>query len=290
MSVKECLKRAVIYIVKGVPIKKVTTSIVQIAPNELLKGRVALLTGGKSGIGFAIANAFLKSGASVVITGRNESRIQDSCKKLLQNKDFQNRIFGVVMDNTDVAEFETCFQKILSLLDGRNVDILINNAGIRGGHIATVTEADYDMILDTNLKAVFFLSRLVGKYMKENKITGNILNIISSSGLRPAASAYTLSKWGVRGLTLGLAKSLIPYDIVVNGLAPGPTATPMLMKDGSEEIGHTSNPLGRYAMPEEIANMAVVLTSGMGRTVVGDIVYMTGGAGIITFDDMDYKF
>jgi 3-oxoacyl-[acyl-carrier protein] reductase len=126
--------------------------------------------------------------------------------------------------------------------------------------------------------------------MKENKITGNILNIISSSGLRPAASAYTLSKWGVRGLTLGLAKSLIPYDIVVNGLAPGPTATPMLMKDGSEEIGHTSNPLGRYAMPEEIANMAVVLTSGMGRTVVGDIVYMTGGAGIITFDDMDYKF
>ena len=270
--------------------KKVTTSIVQIAPNELLKGRVALLTGGTSGIGFAIANAFLKSGASVVITGRNESRIQDSCKKLLQNKDFQNRIFGVVMDNTDVAEFETCFQKILSLLDGRNVDILINNAGIRGGHIATVTEADYDMILDTNLKAVFFLSRLVGKYMKENKITGNILNIISSSGLRPAASAYTLSKWGVRGLTLGLEKSLIPYDIVVNGLAPGPTATPMLMKDGSEEIGHTSNPLGRYARPEEIANMAVVLTSGMGRTVVGDIVYMTGGAGIITFDDMDYKF
>lgn len=290
MSVKECLKRAVIYIVKGVPVKKVTTSIVQIAPNELLKGRVALLTGGTSGIGFAIANAFLKSGASVVITGRNESRIQDSCKKLLQNKDFQNRIFGVVMDNTDVAGFETCFQNILSLLDGRNVDILINNAGIRGGHIATVTEADYDMILDTNLKAVFFLSRLVGKYMKENKITGNILNIISSSGLRPAASAYTLSKWGVRGLTLGLAKSLIPYDIVVNGLAPGPTATPMLMKDGSEEIGHTSNPLGRYAMPEEIANMAVVLTSGMGRTVVGDIVYMTGGAGIITFDDMDYKF
>lgn len=254
------------------------------------EGPSCIITGGTSGIGFAIANAFLKSGASVVITGRNESRIQDSCNKLLQNKDFQNRIFGVVMDNTDVAGFETCFQKILSLLDGRNVDILINNAGIRGGHIATVTGADYDMILDTNLKAVFFLSRLVGKYMKENKITGNILNIISSSGLRPATSAYTLSKWGVRGLTLGLAKSLIPYDIVVNGLAPGPTATPMLMKDGSEEIGHTSNPLGRYAMPEEIANMAVVLTSGMGRTVVGDIVYMTGGAGIITFDDMDYKF
>ena len=99
--------------------KKSHNIYVQIAPNELLKGRVALLTGGTSGIGFAIANAFLKSGASVVITGRDESRIQDSCKKLLQNKDFQNRIFGVVMDNTDVAEFETCFQKILSLLDGR---------------------------------------------------------------------------------------------------------------------------------------------------------------------------
>lgn len=144
-------------------------------------------------------------------------------------------------------------------------------------------------MLDTNLKGTAFLSRTVARYMIENKIQGNILNIASSSSLRPAISAYTLSKWGIRGLTLGLAKALIPYGIVVNGIAPGPTATPMLLPDGGEDIGNDTLPGGRYAMPEEIANMAVVLVSGMGRTVVGDIVYMTGGAGLITFEDMNYR-
>ena len=250
-----------------------------------LDNKVAIITGGNAGVGKEIAKLFASEGAKVVISARRQQVLEEAAKEI---EAAGGTVLCVPTDISKVDDVKNLVSKTVETFG--QLDILINNAGIRGGHIATVTEADYDMILDTNLKAVFFLSRLVGKYMKDNKITGNILNIISSSGLRPATSAYTLSKWGVRGLTLGLAKSLIPYDIVVNGLAPGPTATPMLMKDGSEEIGHTSNPLGRYAMPEEIANMAVVLTSGMGRTVVGDIVYMTGGAGIITFDDMDYKF
>lgn len=151
------------------------------------------------------------------------------------------------------------------------------------------TEEVYDAVLDTNLKGTFFLSQFVGKYMKENNIKGNILNIASSSSLRPAVSAYTLSKWGVRGLTLGLAKALAPYGITVNGLAPGPTATPMLMKDTSN-ITNNRIPLGRYVKPEEIANMAVFLVSEMGRSIIGDIVYMTGGAGVVTYEDMGYDF
>lgn len=126
--------------------------------------------------------------------------------------------------------------------------------------------------------------------MKENKVEGNILNVGSSSCLRPATSAYTLSKWGIRGLTLGLAKSLAPYGITVNGIAPGPTATPMLLEDSQSNITNNSNPIGRYVLPEEIANMAVVLVSSMGRTIVGDMIYMTGGAGIITYDDINYSF
>ena len=118
---------------------------------------------------------------------------------------------------------------------------------------------------------------MIGKYMKENQIRGNILNIASSSSLRPAVSAYTLSKWGLRGLNMGLAKALSPYGITVNGLAPGPTATDKI-------------PLKRYIMPEEIANMAVFLVSDMGRSIIGDIVYMTGGAGVVTYEDMNYKF
>lgn len=107
--------------------------------------------------------------------------------------------------------------------------------------------------------------------MISNQIKGNILNIASSSSLRPANSAYTISKWGIRGLTSGLAKSLAPYGITVNGVAPGPTATPMLLKEDIHNISHPNLPAGRYVLPEEIANMALFLVSDMGRMVVGDM-------------------
>ena len=171
-----------------------------------------------------------------------------------------------------------------------HIDILVNNAGVLGASMPNATEEAFDKVIDTNLKGVFFLSQLFGGYLKANKVEGNILNVGSSSCLRPATSAYTLSKWGIRGLTLGLAKSLAPYGVTVNGIAPGPTATPMLLKDGQGNITNKGNPIGRYALPEEIANMAVVLVSPMGRTIVGDMVYMTGGAATVTYDDMDYTF
>lgn len=288
MSVKKYVKRVGRYLLKGLPVNHITTNIVTIAPNELLKGRKALVTGGTSGIGYAIASAFLRSGASVVITGRTEHRLDDSIKKLAEeNPSAKDRISFVVMDNKDVGSFRTLFDSHPTL---KETDILVNNAGVLGGDISIATEEDYDNILDTNLKGTFFLSQLVARNMKDRGIKGNILNIASSSSLRPATSAYTLSKWGIRGLTLGLSKVLAPYGITVNGLAPGPTATPMLIKGEITEITHDDLPIGRYAMPEEIANMAVVLTSGMGRMVVGDIVYMTGGAGLITLDDTYYQF
>lgn len=288
MSVKKYIKRVGRYLLKGLPVNHITTNIVTIAPNELLKGRKALITGGTSGIGYAIASAFLRSGASVTITGRTEHKLDDSIKKLAEeNPSAKDRISFVVMDNKEVGSFKTLFDSHPIL---KETDILVNNAGVLGGDISIATEEYYDSILDTNLKGTFFLSQLVARNMKERGIRGNILNIASSSSLRPATSAYTISKWGIRGLTLGLAKVLAPYGITVNGLAPGPTATPMLIKGEITEITHDDLPVGRYAMPEEIANMAVVLTSGMGRMVIGDIVYMTGGAGLITLDDTYYQF
>ena len=170
------------------------------------------------------------------------------------------------------------------------IDILVNNAGVNGQGMPNATEEEYDKILDTNLKGVFFLSQMFGKYFIQNGIKGNILNIASASSLRPATSAYSLTKWGVRGLTLGLAKALGKEGITVNGIAPGPTATPMMLKSEETNMNLESIPLGRYIMPEEVANMAVILVSDMGRSIMGELVFMTGGAGNLTFDDVCYSF
>lgn len=293
MSVKSKIKGGIKFILNNIPARKFNVQVVNLAPNELLKGRVALITGGTSGIGFHMAKAFLRSGAAVIITGRSEERLRRACADLNEGGTYTDSLFSIMMDNTEVRFFEERFQEALGKIRAKGygqIDILVNNAGVLGASMPNATEEEFDKVIDTNLKGVFFLSQLVGKYMKENKIESNILNVGSSSSLRPATSAYTLSKWGIRGMTLGLAKSLAPYGITVNGIAPGPTATPMLLKDGLDNITNNGNPIGRYALPEEIANMAVVLVSPMGRTIVGDMIYMTGGAGVVTYDDIDYSF
>lgn len=290
MSVKTYLKRGLTFILKGTPIKHVMANVTTLAPNSLLLGRTALITGGTSGIGYEIAKSFVNAGASVIITGRSIERVNKAVKQLYSEISDGGGIYGVGMNIRNTEELKKRFDEVIKIA-GNPIDILVNNAGVLGCNFYDGVESDYDAILDTNLKGTFFLSQLVAHYMKDNHIKGNILNVASSSSLRPAASAYTLSKWGIRGLTLGLAKTLAPYDIVVNGIAPGPTATPMLMPNGVvEDISFKTNPTGRYALPEEIANMAVILVSNMGRMVVGDIVYMTGGAGLITFDDINYQF
>jgi len=290
MSLKKYVKRGLEYVFSGVPIKQVYSDVRVLGPSEMLANRNAVVTGGTSGIGMEIAKAFVRAGAEVVITGRNKDKLEDACRQI-ENCTERGKVKGIVMNNIQISKFPSCIEEILSLFDSHKIDILVNNAGLVGGDIRECTEAEYDSILDTNLKGSFFLAQIVGKYMKENNIHGNILNIGSSSCLRPAVSAYTLSKWGIRGLTLGLAKDLAPYSITVNGIAPGPTATPMLMKeDVKDDISFATNPIGRFALPEEIANMAVFLTSEMGRTIVGDMIYMTGGAGLITFDDVPYIF
>ena len=288
MNIKRFVKKSLKVIFAKRPIY-VTANVVEAAPSELLKGRCALITGGTSGIGYAIAKAFLNSGATVIITGRNQARLDNACASL----GCDGRVYACMLDNRDVNSFENVFHSMLDRIRSGGVgqiDVLVNNAGVLGASMPNADEETYDAVLDTNLKGVFFLSQLVGKYYRDNHIKGNILNVASSSSLRPAISAYTLSKWGIRGLTLGLAKSLAPYGITVNGVAPGPTATPMLLREGEKNIHHDRIPLGRYVMPEEIANMAVFLTSDMGRSILGDIVYMTGGAGVFSLDDMNYTF
>ena len=290
MGLKQYIKRGVKFILHGVPERKVYAQVSYLAPSEMLKDRTALVTGGTSGIGYEVAKAYINAGARVVITGRNEEKVKKACEAINKEVSRKGNIFGIVMNNTDVKSMPSKLQDIERVLGTGHIDILVNNAGVVGGEVKDCTEELYNTILDTNLKGTFFLSKLVARYWVDNQIEGNILMMGSSSSLRPATSAYTLTKNALYGFTKGLAKVLAPHGITVNGLAPGPTATPMTMPNGVRDEISFPNPLGRFVMPGEIANMAVFLVSNMGRSIIGDMVFMTGGSGIVTFDDVKYSF
>lgn len=276
-------------IIRRLPIHRVSPRIVEMSQNELLTGRTALVTGGTGGIGYEIAKSFVKAGAHVVITGRTQAKIDKVVAELRQATE-TDRIEGIEFNMKDVKSIPEFWERLVNLVPSHKIDILVNNAGVTGDHFSTTTEDQYDNILDTNLKGVYFLCQRMGQYMIDNKIHGNILNIASSSSIRPANSAYGVSKWGVRGLTEGLGRTLAPHDIVVNAIAPGQTVTNMMVGVSKDNIYHPTNLIKRYVLPCEIANMAVILVSDMGRTIIGDTIYMTGGSGNVTNEDLPYDF
>lgn len=280
MGIKKQLKRGVQEVLRYIPGKKAVNT--PVLYGELIKDRTALITGGSSGIGYEIARAFLRNGADVIITGRNSIKLEAATKEL--NEEFTGRnIHYFVMDNTDIATFAEAFDKITNVIS-KKVDILVNNAGVvNKTSFGNAEECDYDTVMNTDLKGPYFLTQVVVEYMIKNKIQGNILNISSSSSIRPALSPYHFAKWSMRGFTMGLAKELCQYGITVNGLAPGPTATEMLVSD--DNINRPTSPVGRYATPEEIANLAVVLVSDLGKMIVGETIMATGGCGNLTVDD-----
>ena len=275
--------------IKTITFKKIPVEIPTLY-GEVLKGKVAVVTGGTTGIGFEIAKAFIHNGASVIITGRDSERIANAVVKLKKEIGNSENMFvcGEVLDNTMTTQIEDRWKQILSHIENKHIDILVNNAGvISKTHFGKTDEKDYNLVMETNLKGTYFLSEIVSNYMIENGIKGNILNISSSSALRPAVSAYSMAKSAIHGLTLGMAKKLSPYGIVVNSIAPGPTATRMLQSDNIININRMSSPSERYATASEIANLAVIMVSDMSKMLNGDTMYATGGCGLLTFDDYD---
>lgn len=249
---------------------------VPVLQGDLLKGRRALITGGTSGIGFSIAEAFLAAGADVIITGRDEGRLHDAVERLSP----QGNVVSVVLNNDHPESFSAGLDAC------GDFDILVNNAGrVGGGRIGSLDVDDYDRTMDTNLRGPVFLSQEVARRWIRRQVKGNILNICSASSLRPGYSPYILSKWGLRALTVGMARQLAKFGIVVNGLAPGPTSTARFMEGKGDGIERRRIPAGRLVTEKEVAGLAVVMVSGLARMVVGDVLYVTGGCGVTTVDD-----
>lgn len=273
LSLKSTIKNFIYFLKqeKKVPIPQ------PINCQKVLSGKTALITGGSGGLGFAFAKAFREAGCSVIIAGTNQNKLI-KCQRILGQD-----VSIIVIDINDVSSLENKVKEAEKLSPNEKIDILVNSAGLnKAQSFFDVQEFDYDRIMDVNAKGTFFMCQAMAKYMINNKIKGHILNVSSSSALRPAWTPYEISKWAINGFTKGLADVLLPYDIIVNAIAPGPTATPMLNKKEGDSIDNVNNLIGRFEMPSEIANLAVFMVSDMGNLIVGDTVYISGGSGVIS--------
>lgn len=262
----------------AVKTEKITKVLVPIDRDKILEGKNAIIVGGTGGIGTAIATRLAASGCNVIITGRTEVKAQHIADEIGYG------VKGTSFDITNITQIETRINDIAKKFDNGSIDILVNAAGI----ICTkkfldISEKDWDSVMDANIKGIYFTSQAVAKHMISKQIKGHILNISSASSLRHASGPYQISKWALNGFTKGLADELLPYGIVCNGIAPGPVATPMMGKKEGDTLFNVTNPAGRCASAEEIANLALFLVSSMGELMIGETYLISGGGGNLSY-------
>lgn len=274
------VKKLVRHVISAVKMKNVIPIYQTVKDSGELEGKAALIVGGTGGIGLAIAKSLLSSGCNVVVTGTREESINNALEQLKRVKNGSAKAIRLNVNATD--DFETKIQE--SVRSFGRIDIFINSAGVHTEHVDfwKMTPDEYNRVMDINLKGTYFLCQQIAKYMKANKIHGHILLVSSSRGLEPAWSPYGISKWSVNGLVKGLAELLTSDGIVVNGIAPGSTATPLIGVSSEDTIYSEENKMGRFILPEEVAEVAKLLVSPAGDMIIGEVVPVSGGRG--TFD------
>ena len=246
---------------------------------EISQHKIAIITGGGSGIGFAIAEKFVQNNFRVVIIGRDQQRLENAKNKLGELCD------SFSCDLNDLNEIPKLVSKIIS--KHGQIDILVNNAGINmKKEFTEVTDEEFQKILLTNVTAVFALSREVVKHMLQ-KGKGSIINISSMASQYgiPKVIAYTASKSAIEGMTRAMAVELSPKGIRVNCIAPGFIATDMSAKalNGDSERKQkvmSRTPMGYMGDPVDIANAALYLANGEAKYVTGIVLPVDGGNSI----------
>lgn len=242
-----------------------------------MEGRVAVVTGGRRGIGLAIVEMLTRRGAEVVMGDRT---IDESTKVAeVVAEDCQCRVKALQVDVSNPRSVNTMIDATLKEF-GR-IDILINNAGVtRDTLIMRMTEEDWDMVLDINLKGAWNCCKAVVRPMMKQRF-GRIINIASVSGLAGQAGQtnYSASKAGIVGLTKALAREVASRNITVNAVAPGfiPTALtvdlPQELKDSMMKL----IPLGRWGEPNEVASAVTFLASDEAAYITGQVLSVDGG-------------
>ncbi len=241
---------------------------------DRLAGRTVLVTGAARGIGYAICRRFAAEGARLALTDIDGDGVRNAAATLGPQH------LAATVDVADVTASRACITGLIG--DLGHLDILVNNAGYARYTTAfECTEADWDGMVDVNLKGVFFCAQAVLPHMRDRR-TGNIVNMSSlaaKTGGVAAAPPYGAAKAGVSALTVHLAKVMAPFGVRVNALAPGVIDTDMVRDMASP--GHADMarqiPLGQKGRAEDIANAALFLASDEARHITGEIVDVNGG-------------
>ncbi len=244
-----------------------------------LKGKVGLVTGASRGIGAAMSFALAEAGADMVIAARTLGRWEEEREKIVS--------LGrkCLVCQTDITKTEDIHKMVTTAIrEFGGVDILVNNAGMNIRKKALdLSEAEWDTILNTNLKAYFLCSQVVAREMSQRN-GGTIINIASlrSKIAPPMAPAYTASKGGVSQLTKALAVEWAEYNIRVNAMAPGWTETELTAhyKEKEREIYESirdRTALKRWAVPEDLLGTLIYLASDASEYVTGQTLYVDGG-------------
>lgn len=243
----------------------------------LLKGKVAIVTGGTRGIGFAIVKEFLKEGAIVALCGSRPESAEKAVKALKAEKATWE-VVGISPDLTSYESVKTAFDGVKEKYG--KIDVLVNNAGVSAKEpFDTYTEEMFDATMDLNLKGVYNCSRAVVEGMKAQG-SGVILNTSSMVSIygQPSGVAYPTSKFAVNGFTLSLARELGPFGIRVNAVAPGITNTDMMKAVPAQYIEPLLKtiPLRRIGEPEDVANAFVFLASDKASYITGVVLSVDG--------------
>lgn len=244
-----------------------------------LENKKAIVTGGGRGIGRAIALAFAKEGADVLV---NYHSNDSAAKEVVEQ--VQNMGRKAVAVKADVSSYQDCYSMVESAVNELGgLDVLVNNAGMsKPGMLLKMSEEDWDRIIDIHLKGAFNGTQAAARHMKEQK-SGRIINVTSSAGLYGTIGQinYSSAKAGIIGFTKSACRELGRYNITVNAICPGITATEMTTKVREDEklrdiyLGRIQ--LRRFAEPEEIAPAFVFFASDEAGYVTGQVLAVDGG-------------
>lgn len=253
-----------------------TVNVTYLEKGELLKNKTVFITGGASGIGLSIASKCIEQQAKVLICGRNNEKLVKASADINSNN-----LYTMQWDISSSVDSDKKLEEALKIVGG-NVDILINNAGVAPSEFfPSVTEKEWEKIYNTNSKGTFFMCQLFCNYWKKQKnVTAKkIINISSQGGFVGATYPYRMSKWDIVGLTQGLGIAMVKHNVLVNGIAPGVVRTAMqkLAMEADGNIYSCNNPLNRFAYPEEIAELALFLSSDLSNFIVGQTIVADGG-------------